>query len=66
MLCSFVILLISIAVDAGQSRRSRHLLGRNDHDPPTHLHDQLTQIVEQIIDLRVTQIVFFDPPRCAV
>jgi hypothetical protein len=45
---------------------SRHLLGRNDQDPAAHLFDQLAQIVEQVIDLRMTQVSEFDLTRRTV
>jgi hypothetical protein len=61
-----VIVLGSISIGGGQSRPRRYPLGRNHQDPAAHLFDQLAQIVEQVIDLRVAQLSNFDPTRCAV
>ena len=63
---SFVSVVGSMPVDGSQSRPPRHPLGRNDQDPSTHLFDQLAQLVEQVIDLRVAQLSNFDPTRRAV
>ena len=44
----------------------RHAFGRNDPHPAAHPSDQLAQIVEQVIDLRIAQIGNLDSPRRAV
>jgi hypothetical protein len=53
----------SIPGGGSQSRPRRHPLGRNYQDPAAHLFDQLVQIVEQSIDLRVAQVSEFDSIR---
>ena len=53
MLFSFVSVVRSIPAGGSQSRPPRYLLGRNGQDLAAHLFDQVAQIVEQVIDLRV-------------
>ena len=56
----------SISEYCGQSRLCHHPLGRNYKNPAAHLSDQLAQIVEQVIDLRMAQVSEFEPTRGAV
>ena len=56
-----MILILSIPIGGSQSGPRRHLVVRNDHDTPAHLHDQFAQIVELVIDLRVAELSNFYP-----
>jgi hypothetical protein len=44
----------SIPIGCGQPRPRRHSVGRDYEHPSAHLRDQFAQIVEEVIDFRVT------------
>ena len=62
-MCLMVLLASSrsIPVDRGYARPRRHPLGGDDHDVAALLQDQLPQVVEQVVNLRVRQVVERDP-----
>jgi hypothetical protein len=52
----------SVAEDRGQNAVGRHGLARDNDHRTAARQDQLRQVVEQVIDLRVIQVVEGDPP----
>src|SRR5665811_455959 len=50
----------SVAVDRGYSRVGRHPLGGDDYDLSAHLQGQLPQVVEHLINLRVSEVPELD------
>src|SRR4030042_5262121 len=53
-------------VDRSYSRPCRHPFGGDNHDLASHLQDQLPQVVEEVVNLRVGQVVELDPTGCSV